>query len=331
LKRILISRTDSIGDVTLTLPLCVALKKKYPELHITFLAARYTISVIESCTSIDEIIDYNDLLDQSKLGQINQLKEGKFDAIVHVFPNKEVAVLAKAAKIPQRIGTSHRGFHLLTCNQRINFTRKKSEFHEAQLNFHLLRNIGWKELPTWADLTDDLSYFKVKTVVDLDILKTEKPKVILHTKSQGSAVEWPIEKYIELSDRLIKSGCRVFFTGTEKEGLIIRPDVEFTEDRIDTTGQFSLSELVSFIDHSDMLVACSTGPLHLSGILNKNCIGLFTPKHPMHPGRWRPLGRNSKTITSAEKCPCKSKEKCTCLEDIAVEQVYHEIQAKLKL
>ena len=109
--------------MTLTLPLCVALKKKYPELHITFLAARYTISVIESCTSIDEIIDYNDLLDQSKLGQINQLKEGKFDAIVHVFPNKEVAVLAKAAKIPQRIGTSHRGFHLLTCNQRINFTK----------------------------------------------------------------------------------------------------------------------------------------------------------------------------------------------------------------
>ena len=331
MKRILISRTDSIGDVILTLPLCASLKVKYPELHITFLAARYTIPVIESCTSVDEILDFTELLDQPKLGQINQLKEGKFEAIVHVFPKKEIAALAKAAKIPQRIGTSHRRFHMLTCNQRINFTRKNSEFHEAQLNFHLLRNLGWNELPTWADLNEDLSYFKSKTVVDSDILKSEKPKVILHTKSQGSAVEWPIEKYVELSDLLIELGCRVFFTGTEKEGLLIRPDIKFTEDRIDTTGQFSLTELVSFINRSDVLVACSTGPLHIAGILDKHCIGLFTPKRPMHPGRWRPLGKNSQTITSAENCTCKSKEKCNCLENISVDQVYHEIQAKLKL
>ena len=331
MKRILISRTDSIGDVILTLPLCAALKKKYPDLHITFLAAPYTIPVIESCAAIDEILDFAVLLDQPKQGQVNQLKEGNFDAIVHVFPKKEIAALAKSARIPVRIGTSHRGFHLLSCNQRINFTRKKSDFHEAQLNFHLLRNLGWNELPTWTELNEDLSYFKFKTVLDLDVLETEKPKIILHTKSQGSAVEWPIEKYVELSERLIETGCRVYFTGTEKEGLTIRPDVDFKGDRIDTTGQFSLSELVSFIDQADMLVACSTGPLHIAGLLNKNCIGLFTPKRPMHPGRWRPLGKNSQTITSAESCSCKSKEKCTCLADISVDQVYHEIQSKLKL
>jgi len=34
MKRILISRTDSIGDVALTLPMCQALRNKYPEAEI---------------------------------------------------------------------------------------------------------------------------------------------------------------------------------------------------------------------------------------------------------------------------------------------------------
>jgi hypothetical protein len=37
-------------------------------------------------------------------------------------------------KVQHRIGTSHRGFHFLTCNHKVNFTRKNAVEHEAQLN-----------------------------------------------------------------------------------------------------------------------------------------------------------------------------------------------------
>ena len=331
MKRILISRTDSIGDVILTLPLCAALKRKFPDVHVCFLASNYTLPVLKSCSAIEEIIDWNELCNAPRTMQIQRLREYEFDTIVHVFPKKEIALLAKGAKIPTRIGTSHRGFHILTCNQRINFTRKNSAFHEAQLNFHLLRNIGFDQLPSWEELNENLNYFKTTVDLKFSALETAKPKVILHAKSQGSAVEWPIEKYLELTKKLVDVGCRVFFTGTEKEGLEIRNHIEWSEDIIDTTGQLSLEELISFIDQSDALVACSTGPLHIAGILNNFCIGLFTPKMPMHPGRWKPLGRNSKTITAKEKCTCKSKEKCSCLADIEVDQVLNEIKKKLKL
>ncbi len=331
MKRILISRTDSIGDVILTLPLCAALKRKFPDVHISFLASNYTLPVLKSCSAIDEIIDWNELIDAPRTMQIQRLREHEFDTIVHVFPKKEIALLAKGAKIPTRIGTSHRGFHLLTCNQRIHFTRKNSVYHEAQLNFHLLRYLGFDQLPSWEELNVHLDYFKPTVDVELTSLNTSKPKVILHAKSQGSAVEWPIEKYKELTEKLVEIGCRVFYTGTEKEGLIIREQIDWSEEVIDTSGKFTLAELISFIDKSDALVACSTGPLHIAGILNTFCIGLFTPKRPMHPGRWKPLGQNSKTITAKEKCTCKSKEKCSCLADIEVDQVLNEIKKKLKL
>lgn len=330
MKRILISRTDSIGDVILTLPMCAALMNKFPESKIIFLASSYTIPVIECCSAVDEIVDFTQLMDRPTAQQVDKIREINADAIVHVFPNKNIAQLAKKAKIPMRIGTSHRSFHLLTCNHRINFTRKKSNDHEAQLNFHLLEPFGFKTLPTWEELNRELSYFKAKEANRSDF-KTDKKKVILHAKSQGSAVEWPIEKYKELAEKLQKLDISVYFTGTEKEGLDIRKSISFGSGIYDTTGKFSLRELISFIDNSDLLVACSTGPLHIAGILNRNCLGLFTSKRPMHPGRWKPLGTNSIAIIANDSCPCANKKKCTCLADITVEQVFNQIVEKLKL
>ena len=48
LHKIIISRTDSIGDVMLTLPLCVWLKEKYPNTELVFLGRTYTESIVSS-------------------------------------------------------------------------------------------------------------------------------------------------------------------------------------------------------------------------------------------------------------------------------------------
>jgi ADP-heptose:LPS heptosyltransferase len=328
--RVIISRTDSIGDVLLTLPICAALKRDFPNTQIIFLASAYTIPVIQHCTAIDEIVNATELFDSPTVNQIAKLREINADAIVHVFPNKILANLAKKAKIPHRIGTSHRTYHLLTCNHRINFTRKKSNDHEAQLNFHLLEPFGYTELPTWDELNANLTYFHAKEISLTKELLSERKKVILHAKSQGSAVEWPIDKYNILAKKLVDAGYTVYFTGTEKEGIEIRKNVQFSENIMDTTGKFTLDELISFVNMSNLLVACSTGPLHIAGTLNKPCIGLFTPKKPMHPGRWRPLGENSSTITAHELCKCANKKKCSCLADISVDSVLNKILEKLE-
>ena len=58
IQRILISRTDSIGDVVLTLPLCVWLKKQFPNVYIIFLGRTYTEPVISCLPEVDEIVDW---------------------------------------------------------------------------------------------------------------------------------------------------------------------------------------------------------------------------------------------------------------------------------
>jgi len=62
LKKIIISRTDSIGDVILTLPVAGVLKKHFPDSLIYFIGRQYTRPVIEACEHVDEFIDGDEIV-----------------------------------------------------------------------------------------------------------------------------------------------------------------------------------------------------------------------------------------------------------------------------
>ncbi len=303
-KTVLISRTDSIGDVVLTLPMCVWIKKTYPTAKIIFLGNTYTRPVIECLPQIDEIIEWAEMEKMPVNNKVELLRSKKIDVCIHVFPKSEIASLVKKAKIETRVGTSHRAFHLLSCNVKLGFSRKKSDFHESQLNFELLKPFGIQELPSLDEISSWMKSFKSKNVtltesIQNELAKTTK-KIILHTKSQGSAMEWPIEKYAIVANDLLERGFSVIFTGTEKDGVYIRSFIPQHENCIDTTGKLTLDQLINLISKCDTLVACSTGPLHLAGVLGLQTIGLYSPKRPIHPGRWKAIGENVQIIINDE-------------------------------
>lgn len=326
-KRIVISRTDSIGDVMLSLPMCGWIKEQFPNSTIIFLGKNYTEAVVKSFSAVDEFIDFGTIEGQAKSIQLQLVREWKADAIIHVFPNKTLAALAKSARIPVRVGTSHRNFHLLTCNHRINFTRKRSALHESQLNFNLLRPFGLTEIPSLEQVSAYTPLFGASQTKLDERFAAIKNAVILHPKSQGSAVEWPIEKYIELAKILTEKGEQVVFTGTEKEGEQFRSYLGELPKAIDSTGQFTLEELIAFIAQSKALVACSTGPLHIAGFLGVRAIGLFASRKPIHPGRWKALGSKAESIVFDEDCEtCKKGKNCLCIQQIGVADVLKRIE-----
>jgi heptosyltransferase-3 len=51
-QHILISRTDAIGDVVLTLPMAAYIKELMPGTIVSFLGRTYTQPVINTCTAV---------------------------------------------------------------------------------------------------------------------------------------------------------------------------------------------------------------------------------------------------------------------------------------
>lgn len=301
-KKIVISRTDSIGDVVLTLPLAGILKQQFPDAQIVFLGNTYTAPIIRCSEHVDEVWEWAKIELKSYGEQVSWLKEQGVDTFLHIFPRKEIARLAKKANIAHRVGTSHRAFHLISCNHLVNFTRKRSDLHEGQLNVKLLSPLGIKKVPELDELFDLIGFTQFPTLPAnfSSLLSEQKLNIILHPKSQGSAVEWGVDKFVELINTLDKDKYRIFVTGTEKESESFRSLLPENEDVIDLSGKMTLDELIAFIASSDALVAASTGPLHIAAVSGIHAIGLFKDVRPIHPGRWQPIG-NQVSILKDEK------------------------------
>ncbi len=316
-SNIIISRTDSIGDVVLTLPVAAILKKKFPGMKICFMGKRYTKPVIEACKYVDEFIDAEDLLNK----KITVAGEDP-QAIIHVFPLPAIAKRAKQLRIPLRIGTTNRLYHWFNCNKLVKLSRKNSSLHEAQLNLALLRPFGITEN---FSLEEIAGLFGMENIEPLDenfapLINAKKYNLILHPKSQGSAREWPLENFIQLIKILDPLRYNIFISGTEKERSALEPLFAQTYGLVtDITGKMNLKQFISFISQCDGLVANSTGPLHIASALGKDAFGIYAPLRHVHPGRWAPIGAKAKVFVVNRSCTkCKgSPKECTCIWGIS--------------
>jgi heptosyltransferase III len=320
IHHILISRIDAIGDVVLTLPMCGYLKLIFPHSKVSFLGRTYTKPVVSACTAVDSFINYDEIKRLPEDEQVNYFKNEKIDTILHVFPNKAVALLAKRAGIKTRIGTTNRIYHWITCNQLVLLSRKNSDLHEAQLNLILLEAFGFDQTPSLHDIADHYN-FKPATQLPShlkELLSDKKFNLILHPKSHGSGKEWSIVNFSNLIAQLPGDKFNLIITGSEKEKHLIEEWISaLPKHVIDLTGKMSLDELISFIFNADGLLASGTGPLHLAAASGIHALGLFPPSRPIHPGRWAPLGKKAEYLES----------KSDDLDDISVDMVCEKINS----
>jgi heptosyltransferase-3 len=321
---IILSRTDSIGDVVLTLPMAGFIKEKYPDAKITFIGCSYTEPVIKLSTYINHFINWDDFERLTLSTQARILKELHADWFIHVFPNKRLAKAARKAGIKYRVGTSHRTYHWLNCNNPVSFSRRKSDLHEAQLNCKLLGPLGI-EVPLLSKIKDYYGFripeegkAKVKSLLD-----PRRRNIVLHPKSKGSAREWGLSNFDRLIQLLSAEKFKIFITGTSVDANLMAEFLDKNKNRItNLTGKLSLHEFIVFLSLVDGIVAASTGPLHLAAALGRPAIGIYPPIRPMHPGRWAPLGEKAKVLVKDISCEeCRRNLDCHCIREISPEEV----------
>lgn len=300
------------------------IKKNYPSCKIFFLGRSYTKDIIALSEYVDEFINYDEIEKLDLKSQIGFLKKFNADIFLHVFPKKQIAALARDAKIPTRVGTTNRLYHWLTCNKLIKLSRKNSLLHESQLNIKLLSflnietNIALDKIYTYYGFTN------VPTLEEKYAILIDKTKfnVILHPKSKGSAKEWPLSHFEKLIHLLPKNKFKIFVSGTAQDAKSMQEFLNRNTEAVNITGQLSLQQFVAFISKCDGLIAASTGPLHIAAALGKKAIGLFSIKRPIHPGRWMPLGKDAHAVVFDEACEkCSKKMDCDCITHIKPEQI----------
>jgi ADP-heptose:LPS heptosyltransferase len=325
-KHILICRTDNIGDVVLTLPLAGYLKQRFPEARIGFLCRAYAAPMVCLCKALDYVVESDTLKDAA-----SEFAKSDIDTILFAKPDKVLAAAAKKAGIKHRVGTSHRWFHWLYCNRLAHFSRVKSDLHEAQLNFALLKPLGIDHIPTLEEIPP-LYQLSAPPFHGEPKPEPQQLNIAIHPKSNGNGREWPLAHYTELAKLLQQhENIRLWITGSEREGKLIAdqaPELLAQPNVGNTCGKFTLDELTAFIHACDGLIASGTGPMHLSAALGQRTLGLFPPIRPIDPGRWGALGRKAQVLVKPTGCgTCSNPSDCACMRNITPDDVAQVVLA----
>lgn len=314
--RLLIAGHGSLGDTIATLPLLASIRRASPSTRVTWIAPA-TLAPLMRAAAVDEFIAANaappPAFDPASFGALIVLRD--------VGP-EVYAPLGDLGAIPIRIGASNgprRGW----CNHLVNVKPLGRPRHEARRNLRLL-------LPFGVDAA--LPLRQVAALAALPRfdgpLPADLPRqgyVVLHPFSAGHAREWPIDHWAALADRLAGNGWSVVLTGSAAEGRRLAeawPVARRPRGVVDSLGRLDLGQLGSLLSRAGMVVASSTGPLHLAASLGAACLGLFVPCKGIDLGRWAPLGARATGLQGAAFCLRRcSTASCACIAALRPEAI----------
>jgi len=332
-QRILIVRTDRIGDVVLTLPLVTALKKRFPNSKISMLISRYTADVVSSYSDYIETIFYDNV---SFFQMVKTIRERKFDTVVVVKPSWRLALLFFLARIPIRVGTGYRLYSFLF-NKKVYEHRKNGNKHELEYNLNLLSPLDAvpKEKIFPKLLVDEVAKEKVQHLLQQKNIVATDSLVILHPGSGGSSRSWHWKYFGLLGKRIAEiPQTKILISGGVKEKEMMHNVSQMIgENAIVLAETLSLKEFIALISLAKMFVSNSTGPLHLAAAVGTFTVGFFPQIPHLSSTRWGAYTENKIEFSPKNKSfdcnKCISSNDCECMNSITIDEVFESIKTKL--
>lgn len=333
-ESILIARTDRIGDVVLSLPVAAVIKKHSPSTRVAFLLSNYTRPLAEGNPYIDEIISLSGKNGKPRLlRNIKQLKKGwlfsgsRFGASIAAYPTFKIALILFLSGVGIRIGTAYRWYSFLF-NRKIRDHRKFGERHELEFNIRLLRKLGIEEKINEKNALFGITPApgipeKVRTGLILLGISFSKPIVIVHPGSGGSSIDLPAGKLKRVLKLISGEEIDIIISGTRSEkelcsSLVVNKNI------INRAGEYDLQELIALINMGDVIIANSTGPIHIAAALGKYVIGFYPKIAACSAQRWGPYTEKKLIFNPEIECSGCTRAQCArlnCMESISEDAI----------
>ncbi|MGB3466817.1 MAG: glycosyltransferase family 9 protein, partial [Cyclobacteriaceae bacterium] len=269
LRKILILRFSSIGDIVLTTPVIRNMKEQLIDTEIHYC----TKGAYESILSKNPFIDKLHLLEDHMGKLIDQLRAEKFDYVVDLHNN------LRTLRIRRALGVKSSSFNKLNKEKWLLVNLKIDKLPNKHIVDRYMDTV--KELGVTNE-SRKLDYFiPDKDEVENDWLpeafRKEYYAVVVGAKFATKRL--PVERLIELCDRINKpivllGGPEDKKTGEEIESFFVRPaNYEATEEKLvdlnkkaivfNACGKFNLNQTASLIRDSKAVFTHDTGLMHI--------------------------------------------------------------------
>ncbi|MFN8359127.1 MAG: glycosyltransferase family 9 protein [Candidatus Kapaibacterium sp.] len=293
LQRIAVVRTDRLGDMVLTLPMCAAAQTAFPGAEIILITRSYVAPLLYRSPVIDRVI-YADTPEEVSAA----IRGTGIDMIFFPRPQLSEYVAAFRAGIPCRVGSGYRWYSFLLSHKQYDH-RKTAEYHEAEYNTRLIERVLGRNVSTQLvrPVLQPESIEKVRHLLQQYGISDCTP-IIIHPGSGGSAVDWPTEKFGEAARELQhRLSTPILLTGIPSESHLCDQVHKICPQAINLCGQLPLPDMMALLAGASLLIANSTGILHVAAALGTPVLGLYPQSPAMSAARWGPYTDTATVIS----------------------------------
>ena len=333
MKKILVIRFSSIGDIVLTTPVIRCLKNQIQEVEIHVLTKKKFSNLYKTNPYINKVYEFDDSLKRN----IEELKIENYDYVVDLQKNK------RSVRVTRALGRPHASFPKLNFRKFLLSTFKINimpDIHIVDRYFKAVEKLGVKNDYQGLDF-----FISEKNNYDISQLPENFQKGY-YAFVIGGTYKTKILPAVKIVEIIKKINKAVVLLGgpddVERAEEIIYGVNETTRQRdnegsknsqiLNLVGKINLEQSASIVRNADSVLTNDTGLMHIAAAFHKNIVSVWgntVPELGMHP--YLPKEKEKCHIVECKdvKCrPCSKlgfkecpKKHFRCMMEIDVEEV----------
>ena len=327
-RNILVIDFGQLGDVVMSLPALRAIREKFPFARVTVAAGRAAAEVIEMSGYADAsiVVDRVSLRDGFiplsifKIFQIvGDVRRRQFDFVIDLHSFSETNLLGFFSGAPKRLFSrrSRSSLDFLANFKPVPPLEENNRSrHQIDRYLDVLKPLEINDaprvprLPTRASEDREIDAMLRKSKADAG-----SPLVGLFPGAGHDSRRWPLEKFAELADFLLRNdGVRsIVFAGPEERGLVPQMRSLFPQSAV-ILDRLTIRQLAAAQARLAVFVSNDTGPLHIAAAVGAPIVLLLDRRAP---DSYIPVIEAKRVIYS------------TTITEITTEEVYEATRALL--
>lgn len=352
-QKILVIRTDAMGDMVCTTPFLRELRRNFPKSFITLVCAPGVYNLVELCPYIDEILTYKPTsgfmasLRESRAFAERHLKGRNYDLAMYLpyaAPEYFAAWLSFFSGAKRRLAYAE---SVCMHKQRVYIGAKDIYYtdllhnddcairHEAdsalQFLSHLQMQVQDHSYEIWTDAADEK---RVDELFAEEKIDPRARNIIVNLSSSEKNKDWPVENFVGVC-RELRRKYEISFILIGAGDAARECSREFCREipeAHDLTGKTTIRQTYCVLKKVGIYLGVDTGPLHLAAAAGCKGVGIYSspkdnPNPPENLAIWFAPRNCGIRIVQPEHLLPGCTIKCTrgyahCIKQVSEQMVY---------
>jgi heptosyltransferase I len=328
-SRIALLKPSALGDIVHSLPVLSALRRRFPNAHITWVVNRAYEPLLQGHPDLNDTLAFDRR--RARKGWLataasharfaGLLRWKRFDLVIDLQGLFRSGLMARLTGAPRRVGlSSSREGASSFYTDIVDVPGGLNGLHAVDRYWCVAEALGAGTGPRRfkVPVSDDARRRALSTLSDWP-----RPWMVFGVGSRWATKRWRPAHFAALARRAqAEFGGTIVFVGTAGEAaLAAEVQAGLTGPALDLSGRTTLPELAAVLQLCDVMVANDTGPLHLAAALGRPVVAPYTCTKARLTGPYGSRGAVETTVWCAGS-ELKRCSRMECMDELTPDRLW---------